>query len=73
MSRKKVWVCGACGRTAESPYGFSDVSCAMNATLCYEDKLEYREEEEAVVKKIKKGGVVDPQPDWSEDYEDPKP
>jgi len=62
--REKVWVCGACGRTADSPYDFTDVSCSMNATLCYVDKLVYREEGN-LVKKVKEGGVVDPQPDWS--------
>lgn len=62
--RKKIWVCGACGRTAESPYDFTDVSCSMNATLCYVDKL-IRQGESGLVKKVKEGGVVDPQPDWS--------
>jgi len=33
-----VLVCGACGRTARHPTGFSDVSCALNAVVCYEEK-----------------------------------
>lgn len=41
-----VWVCGACGKTAEHRIngGLSrgwDVSCAMNSTLCVEDSLEW--------------------------------
>jgi len=67
--REKVWVCGACGRTAESPYDFSDVSCSMSATLCYKDKLEYREDSE-VVSQVKAGGVVNPQPEFPEAEEE---
>jgi hypothetical protein len=41
---KQVYVCGACGKTAATPYDFKDVSCAVNAVLCYEDSLIYNEE-----------------------------
>jgi hypothetical protein len=34
-----VLVCAACGRTARHPKGFSDVSCAINAVVCYEEKM----------------------------------
>lgn len=37
-----VWVCGACGKTSTTKYGFDgtadrgwDVSCMMNAVLCH--------------------------------------
>lgn len=43
-----IWVCGACGKTAEDRYGIEgeksrgwDESCMMNAVLCMKDSLEY--------------------------------
>lgn len=35
----QIWVCGACGRTSKTRYGFSDSSCMSNAVLCYENKM----------------------------------
>lgn len=43
----QVWVCGACGKTSRTRYGFDatnvrvaspgwDESCMLNAVLCYE-------------------------------------
>ncbi len=32
----QVWVCGACGRTSTTRYGFKDSSCVSNAVLCYD-------------------------------------
>lgn len=44
----KVWVCMACGKTAQDQYGIVgehtrgwDVSCAVNSTLFDKDMLEY--------------------------------
>jgi len=45
----KVWVCGACGKTSRTQYGFDkndknvcdrgwDESCMMHAVLCYKEK-----------------------------------
>lgn len=41
----QIWVCGACGKTAEDRYGIEgehsrgwDESCMLHAVLCY-DKL----------------------------------
>jgi hypothetical protein len=46
----QIWVCTACGKRARTRYGIDDVgahtnidygwdeSCAMHATLCYEEK-----------------------------------
>ena len=36
-----IYVCGACGRTADEPENFSDVSCAVNAVKCHKDKREH--------------------------------
>lgn len=46
-----VWVCGACGKTSRTRYGFDkdekrvcdygwDESCMLNAVLCYKQKDE---------------------------------
>lgn len=43
----QVWVCGACGKYSTNRYNVGDVSCYVNAVLCYEDSL-----------KIKDGRVV---------------
>ena len=32
----QIYVCAACGKTCKRAWGFSDVSCCMNAVLCYE-------------------------------------
>ena len=37
--RKVVWMCGACGRTAEKRMDFLDGSCYLNARLVYEDSI----------------------------------
>lgn len=37
----RIWVCGACGKTALDKYGEDrgwDESCMLNAVLCYENK-----------------------------------
>jgi hypothetical protein len=45
----QVWVCGACGKTSRTRYGFDDSnksvadrgwdeSCMMNAVLCWADR-----------------------------------
>ena len=41
-----IWVCGACGKTAEDRYGLEgersrgwDASCMLNAVLCHREKL----------------------------------
>lgn len=36
-----IYVCPACGKTADKPTDFSDVSCAVNAVLCRKDSLVY--------------------------------
>jgi hypothetical protein len=36
-----VYVCHACGKTANETIDFSDVSCAVNAVLCYKESLVY--------------------------------
>lgn len=41
--RATIWVCIACGKTAEDPYQFRDVSCFMNKQECYTDSLKYDE------------------------------
>lgn len=46
----QVWVCGACGKTSRTRYGFDDddknvcdpgwdESCMLNSTLCHEASL----------------------------------
>lgn len=42
-----IWVCGACGKTAEDQYGIEgrhsygwDESCMMHSVLCHEEKAE---------------------------------
>lgn len=35
----QVWVCGACGKYNTNRYEVGDVSCFVNAVLCYEDSL----------------------------------
>jgi hypothetical protein len=41
----QVYVCGACGKRSRDEYGDQpinrgwDVSCVLNALLCYEDKI----------------------------------
>ncbi len=37
--RDTVFVCPACGKTALSPAGFSDVSCATWSVKCYVDSI----------------------------------
>lgn len=32
----QIWVCGACGKTSTTRYGFKDSSCMSNAVLCYD-------------------------------------
>jgi transposase-like protein len=39
-TRETIYVCPACGKTANDTIDFSDVSCAINAVLCYKDTLE---------------------------------
>ena len=34
----QIWVCNKCGKTNKDRYAFRDVSCALNAVLCHEDK-----------------------------------
>lgn len=34
----RIYVCGACGRTSATRYGFKDSSCMSNAVLCYVEK-----------------------------------
>lgn len=34
----QVWVCGACGKYNSNRYSVGDVSCFVNAVLCYDDK-----------------------------------
>ena len=38
-----IYVCGACGKTAENTIDFSDVSCAVNAVLCDPESLVYED------------------------------
>lgn len=38
-----IWVCQACGKVAVNKYGFTDVSCVLNAVLCAADTLRYNE------------------------------
>lgn len=33
----QVWVCQACGKYAWDRYSIGDVSCYVNAVLCYDD------------------------------------
>lgn len=42
----QIWVCGACGKTSTTKYGFNgtsqhgwDESCMMNCVLCYKEKV----------------------------------
>lgn len=44
----QVWVCGACGKYNSNRYNIGDVSCFINAVLCYDDKT----------LKVKNGRVV---------------
>lgn len=44
----QVWVCGACGKYNSNRYNVGDVSCFVNAVLCYDDET----------LKIKDGRVV---------------
>ncbi len=32
----QIWVCGACGKSNNNRTRFKDVSCFMNAVLCWE-------------------------------------
>lgn len=34
----QVWVCGACGKYNSNRYNVGDVSCYVNAVLCYDDE-----------------------------------
>lgn len=34
----QVWVCGACGKYNKNRYNVGDVSCYINAVLCYDDE-----------------------------------
>lgn len=36
-----IYVCGACGRTADEVNEFRDVSCAVNAVKCHREKREH--------------------------------
>jgi len=41
-----VWVCGACGKTTKDKYGNErgwDESCMLNAILCEESKLVWKD------------------------------
>ena len=38
--RKKIWICGACGRTGASRWTVGDESCGLHAVLCWEDSIE---------------------------------
>jgi len=35
----QIYVCLGCGKVARSVYDFSDVSCALNCYLAYENKI----------------------------------
>lgn len=34
----QIWVCGACGKYNGNRYNVGDVSCFVNAVLCYDDE-----------------------------------
>lgn len=48
----QVWVCGACGKYSSNRYSVGDVSCFVNAVLCYDDET----------LKIENGRVVSARP-----------
>jgi hypothetical protein len=37
--RKKVWICGACGRTSDVRMNMKDASCYVWAVECWEDSI----------------------------------
>lgn len=67
QKKDKTWLCPHCGRTADDPHDFSDVSCAMNAVQCYTESFVKRDD--GTVKEVKEDGVVEPQPEWYKDEE----
>lgn len=52
----QVFVCGACGKRSKDRYGFKaishgwDESCMLNAVLCWENSLEFNEDNTMVLK-----------------------
>ena len=39
--RRTLWVCGACGNTAQKRDSFKESSCRTWAELCYEDTFKF--------------------------------
>lgn len=38
----EIWVCGACGKYGKDRYEIGDEACFVNAVLCKEDSLEFK-------------------------------
>lgn len=39
MSRKQVWMCGACGKTGATRMTVGDESCYLHSVLVWEDSI----------------------------------